>query len=91
MIRICIVNIRDKVGVEKYLRKNYYYCNKCSVANSLTVFMWKRPMNSAALVASTHRGPMRVFDGTSTQVVAWTIDKWRAKTIQMEIYNVRDP
>ena len=31
---------------------------------------------------------MRVSDGTSTQAMIWTIDKWRAKIIQREIYNV---
>jgi len=90
VIRICTVNKRDKVGVEKYLRKSCYHCIKCSVANSLAVFMWRRPLNSAVLVALTHRGPIRMFDGTSTQVMAWTIDKWRAKIIQREIYNIRD-
>ena len=30
-------------------------------------------------------------DGTSTQLVVWTIDKWRAKIIKREIYNVKDP
>ena len=91
MIRICTVNVRDKVGVEKYLRKSCYHHIECSAANSMAIFMWRRPLNSVALVAPTHREPMRVFDGTSTQVVAWMIDKWRVKTIQREIYNVRDP
>ena len=36
-------------------------------------------LNSAALAASTHRRLERVFDGTSTQVVDWMINKWRAK------------
>ena len=48
-------------------------------------------MNSAALVAPTHIGPVRVSDGTITQVVVWMINKWRAKIIQRELYNVRDP
>ena len=91
MIRICTVNVRDKVGVEKYLRKSCYHHIECSAANSMAIFMWRRPLNSVALVAPTHREPMRVFDGTSTQVVAWIIDKWRAKIVQRGIYNVRDP
>ena len=53
--------------------------------------MWKNPLNSVVLVAPTHRGSVRVSDGTSTQVVAWMIDKWRVKIIQKEIYNVGDP
>ena len=85
------MNVRDKVGVEKYLRKSFYHHIECSAANSMAIFMWRRPLNSVALVAPTHREPMRVFDGTSTQVVAWIIDKWRAKIVQRGIYNVRDP
>ena len=54
---------------EKYLRKNYYHRIECFTVNSLAAFMWRRPLNSAALVASTHRGPMKVSDGTSTQVI----------------------
>ena len=77
-----------QMGVEKYLRKNCYQHIKCIVANSLAAFMWRRLLNSTALVTLTHRGPMRVSDGTSTQAVTWTIDKWRAKIIQREIYNV---
>ena len=30
-------------------------------------------------------------DGTSTQVIAWMINKWRAKINQGEIYNIRHP
>ena len=84
------MNVRDKVGVEKYLRKSCYHHIECSAANSMAIFMWRRPLNSVALVAPTHREPMRVFDGTSTQVVAWIIDKWRVKIVQRGIYNVRD-
>ena len=85
------MNVQDKMGFEKYLRKNCYHCIECSAANSLIEFMWRKPLNNVALVTLTHKEPIRVFDGTSIQVVAWTIDKWRAKIIQMEIYNVRDP
>ena len=75
------------MGAKKYLRKRCCHRIECSAANSLTAFMWRRPLNSVALVAPTHRKPVRVFDGTSTQVVTWTIDK----IIQREIYNVIDP
>ena len=75
---------------EKYLRKSCYHRIECFAASSLAAFMWRRPLNSTALVTPTHRGPMRVSDGTNTQVVAWMNDKWRAKIIQREIYNVRD-
>ena len=41
LIRICTVNVLDKMGVEKYLGENCYYCIKCSVANSLTALIRK--------------------------------------------------
>ena len=81
LIRICTVNVQDKMKTEKYLRESCYHRIECSAANSLAAFMWKRPLNSAVLVTLTHRGPVRVFDGTSTQVVAWTTDKWRVRII----------
>ena len=40
LIKICTVNVLEKMGVEKYLRKNYYHRIKCSAANSLVAFMW---------------------------------------------------
>jgi len=43
--------------------------------------MWRKFLNSAALAAPTHKGLGKMFDGTSTQVVASTINKWRAKII----------
>ena len=64
------MNVRDRMGAEKYLKKSCYHRIECSVTNSLTAFMWRRPLNSVALVVPTHRGPVRVSDGTSTQVVA---------------------
>ena len=78
-------------GAKKYLRKSCYHHIEWSTANSLTAFMWRRLLNSTVLVTSTHRGPVKVFDGTNTQVVAWMIDKWRVKIIQKGIYNVKDP
>ena len=80
-----------QMGAKKYLRKNCYHCIECFTTNSLTAFMWRRPLNSVVLVAPIHRELVGVSDGTSTQVVAWMIDKWRAKIIQREIYNVSDP
>jgi len=53
--------------------------------------MWRRLLNSIALTTTTHRRPERVFNKTSTQVVAQMIDKYRIKIVQMELYNVRDP
>ena len=53
--------------------------------------MWRRPLNSAALAAPTDKGLGKAFDGTSTQVVACIINKWKARISEMSIYNVRDP
>ena len=50
-----------------------------TLTNLLTAFMWRRPLNSAALAAATHKGFGKVSDGTNTQVVDWTINKWRVK------------
>lgn len=69
------MNVQDEMGTEKYLRKNYYHRIECSAANFLVAFMWRRPLNSVALVAPTHRRHVRVFDGTSTQVMVWITDK----------------
>ena len=80
-----------KMGAKKYLRKSCNHYIECSTTNFLAAFMLRRSLNSAALVALTHKGPMNVSNGTSTQAVTCTIDKWRAKIIQREIYNVRDP
>ena len=64
-----------QMGANKYLSKSCYHRIECSAANSLTAFMWKRPLNSVALVVPTHRRLVRVSDGLSTQVVACKIDK----------------
>ena len=76
---------------QKYLRESCYHRIKCTVTTFLAAFMWRRPLNSAALATTTHRKLEGVFDGTGTQVVAWMINKWKAKIIRREIYNVRDP
>ena len=44
-----------------------------------------------ALVATTHRGFGKVADGTSTQVMTYTINKWSVKINWKEVYNVKDP
>ena len=55
---------------QKYLRKSYYHRIKCTAAIFLAVFMWRKPLNSAALATPTHRKPENVSDGTGTQVKA---------------------
>ena len=79
-----------RMRARKYLRKGCSHRIKCSAANFLATLMWKRPLNSAVLATPTHRGSEGVSDGISTQVMAWMINKWRAKIIKREIYNVRD-
>ena len=64
-----------RMGVRKYLRKCCCHRIKCSAANFLAAFVWRRPLNSAALATPTHRGLERVSDGTNTQGVAWMINK----------------
>ena len=81
LIRICTVNVQDKMGAEKYLRESCYYHIKYSATNFLVALRWRRPLNSIVLAVPTHRRPERVSDGTSTQVVAWMINKWRAKIV----------
>ena len=76
---------------EKYLRENYYYRIKCITATFLAVFMWRRPLNSAALATTTHRRPNGVSDGTNTQVATQMIDKCRVKRVQEGLYNTKDP
>ena len=88
MIGACITNVLE---ARKYLRESCYHYIKCFAANFLAAFMWRRPLNSAALAIPTHKGPKRVSDVTSTQVMDWMINKWRAKIIGRELYNVRDP
>ena len=56
----------------------------------LTAFMWRRPLNSAALATTTHRKSEEMSDGIGTQVKAQMIDKCKMKIILRELYNVRD-
>ena len=80
-----------KRGTQKYLRKNCYYRIECIATTFLAAFMWRKPLNSAALATTTHRKPKRVSDGTGTQVRAQMINKCRVKMAQKEVYNTRDP
>ena len=75
---------------EKYLRKSYYHCIKCIAATFLTTFMWRRPLNSAALAITTHRRLEGVSDGISTQVATQMINKCRMKIVQEGLYNGKD-
>ena len=48
-------------------------------------------LNSAALVAATHRRFGKAADGTSTRELTYMINKWRARIKKKGIYNVRSP
>ena len=78
------------MGTQKYLRKSCYHPIVYTAATFLAVFMWRRPLNSAALATITHRKPESVSDGIGTQVRSQMINKYRIKMVQMELYNVRD-
>ena len=69
------------MGTRKYLKKGCCHRIKCSAANFLATLICRRPLNNVALAAPTHKRAERVFDGTSTQVVALMINKWRAKIV----------
>ena len=76
---------------QKYRRDSYYHSIKYIAAIFLAEFMWRKPLNSAALATTTHRKPKRVSEGTGTQVRTQMTNKCRIKMVQRDIYNVRDP
>ena len=60
------------------------------IADEMATLMRKLPLNSITLVVATHSKLKKAADGTSTQVAACMINKWRAKINGREVYNVRD-
>ena len=56
------------MGPHKYLRESCCHRLECTAATFLAAFILRRPLNSVALVTTTHRKPKKVFDGTDTQV-----------------------
>ena len=52
--------------------------------------MWRRPLNSVTLATATHKALGKVADGTTTQVGAQIIDKWKVKMTPKKIYKVED-
>ena len=89
-MRMCLINMKEEGGTQKYLRKSYYHRIECTATTFLAAFMWRKPLNSAALATTTHRKPRRVSNGTSTQVTAQMTNKCKIKMVQREIYNVWD-
>ena len=82
---------REREENSKYLRKSCHYHIKCTAATFLAALMWRRPLNSAALVAATHRGLKRVSDGMGTQVGIQVINKCKVQIIRKSLYNVEKP
>ena len=77
-------------GIQKYLRQNCYHRIEYITATFLATFMWRKPMNSAALAITIHRKQKKMSDEIRTQVRDQMTNKWRIKMIQRELYNVRD-
>ena len=75
----------------KYLRKNYHHHIKCAATTFLTALMWRRPLNSAALAATTHRRLKWVSDGIGTQVGTQMINKCKVQMTRKELYNLEEP
>ena len=90
-MRMCLMNMKERGGAQKFIRKSCYHHFKFTVTTFLATFMWRRHLNSEILVTTTHRKPGEVSDGTGTQVISQTIDKYRVKMIQKELYNVKNP
>ena len=59
----------------KYLRKNCHHHIKCTAATFLAALMWRRPLNSATLAATTHKRLKGVSNGMGTQVRIQMINK----------------
>ena len=77
-----ISNITRRKETQKYLMESCYHRIKCIAATFLAAFMWRRPLNSSTVLATTtHRKPKRVSDGTNIQVRAQMINKCRIKMI----------
>ena len=77
------------MGTQKYLKESYYHRIEYIAAIFLTTFMWRKLLNSATLVITTHRKSKRVSDGTDTQIRSQLINNCRVKMVQNELYNVR--
>ena len=44
--------------------------------------MWSRPLNSVFLVITTHKKLKKKFDGTTTQMVAWIMNKCKRRMVE---------
>ena len=69
----------------------YIYPNniKCTTAAFLAALMWRKPLNSTALAAVTHKGLKEVSDGMSAQVGVQVTNKCKVQMIKNSLYNVK--
>ena len=75
----------------KYLRKSCHHHIKCTVTTFLTALIWRRPLNSVILAATTHKGLKGVFDRMGAQVGVQVINKCKVQMIRKSLYNVEKP
>ena len=85
------LHCRGKAWRRKGFRDGSYHHIYCTPPNPLVAFMWRRPLNSTIWVAVTHGRFGEMSNSTSTRVVAYVINKWRAKINRKRLYNVRSP
>ena len=52
--------------------------------------MWRRPLNSAALVTTTHKGLKEISDGMGAQVGVHVTTKCKVQMIKNSLYNVKN-
>ena len=78
----------NKEENSKYLRKDCHHHIKCITAAFLAASMWRRPLNSAALAATTHKGLKGVSDGIGAQVGVQVTNKCKIQMIRDSLYNV---
>ena len=75
----------------KYLRKNYHHHIKYTAATFLAALIWRRPLNSAALAATTHIGLKGVSDRMGAQVGVQVTNKCKLQMTRKSLYNVEKP
>ena len=61
-------NMRKGGRSENIYEKTDTTVLNAETATLLATFMWRRRLNCVTLANATHRGPVKVADGTSTQV-----------------------
>ena len=57
------MNMKERGGAQKYLRKNCYHRIKFTVTTFLTVFMWRSHLNSETLVTTFTENQERCLMG----------------------------